>query len=213
MYGEYETAEVANKGSVKVEEALSKTRCVVVVATAEDGRTTNRCYRKEGEQVVRRTQGFCVKDRMRAINSAHPRLVVRPSAALSAGVAAQTLLTYFSLLLQHAATLRCWAETHHESLASDHILLLKIKHTSKATLYPYLLHNRSIYLSPQSSSAQLKDYVCLVVFHRCPDMATRPCSFFSVRKRLFLETTVAGSANIDAASGWQESPHFATFSH
>ena len=55
MYGEYETAEVANKGSVKVEEALSKTSCVVVVATAEDGRTTNRCYRKEGEQLVRRT--------------------------------------------------------------------------------------------------------------------------------------------------------------
>lgn len=27
MYGEYETAEVANKGSVKVEEALSKTSC------------------------------------------------------------------------------------------------------------------------------------------------------------------------------------------
>jgi len=163
-----------------------------------EGRPTDVIGRKKNN-LSGELQGFCVKDRMRAINSAHPRLVVRPSAALSAGVAAQTLLTYFSLLLQHAATLRCWAETHHESLASDPILLLKIKHTSKAFLSPYLLHNRSIYPSPQSSSAQLKDYVCLEDIFQCPDMATRPCSFFSVRKQLFLENTVAGSANIDAA--------------
>lgn len=59
-----------------------------------------------------------------AILFAHPRLVVRLPQPLSAGVAAQTLLTYvFLLLFQHLqCTVRSLGESHLESLAQISIL-------------------------------------------------------------------------------------------
>lgn len=61
MYGEYETAEVAKKGSVKVEEALSKTSCMLLWRRRKmEGRPTDVIGRKENNLSGER-KGFVSK--------------------------------------------------------------------------------------------------------------------------------------------------------
>lgn len=90
-------AEVANKGSLRVEQALSeKTNCC---CCGDAGRvdSPSECYRKEGWKTLSQAnhRGFVSKHpKHSARHSRSSRLVVRLPQYLSAGVAAQTLLTY-----------------------------------------------------------------------------------------------------------------------
>ena len=132
--GECETAEVANKGSFeKRKQALSKTKneswllVTVVVATMRVEQ-----LRKDEEKITfpsGEPQGFCVKTPFYQALTRHsdPFLqaswtcVVRLPQPLSAGVAAQTLLTYVffavlgcsSNMLHLQCTVRSLGESHH----------------------------------------------------------------------------------------------------
>jgi hypothetical protein len=140
--------------------------------------STQRCYRKDEEKnhfIRRTTRVLCQNTHSQALTRhsdlfcQHPGLVVRLPQPLSAGVAAQTLLTYvFLLLTQHLlrilqCTVRSLGEWHHEALA--HISILGVNQTHLHTLCVssyHLLH------------AEVSSYTIDPLKHRLPSKVTIP---------------------------------------